>query len=47
MRTPRTLISLLLVALMLVSAVVPFASFAEDTEEYKKLLPKGNDKNEQ
>ena len=24
-----------------------FASFAEDTEEYKKLLPKGNDKDEQ
>lgn len=33
MRTPRTLISLLLVALMLVSAVVPFASFADNENE--------------
>lgn len=36
MRTPRTLLSLLLVALMLVSAVAPFASFADNTTEGNK-----------
>ncbi len=42
MRTPRTLISLLLVMLMLVSAVAPFASFADNETDGSQTTTTSN-----